>query len=140
PAGTRALQLAGPKLKSECLTSFGRAPRIICDDGERSSEPSVLQALNVINGDTLNKKLNDPNGYAALALKLGLSDSKILEHLFLSAYSRYPTDAERQATAESLKTSRVAKGSTDVQRDTRQKALEDMMWALLTSKEFLFNY
>ena len=138
--GTRAMQLPDSQVKSEFLTSFGRPARIICDAGERSSEPSILQALAVINGDTLNKKLSDPNGYAALALKLGLSDSKILEHLYLSAYSRYPTEAEKQATAESLKTSRVAKGSVDVQRDARQKALEDMMWALLTSKEFLFNY
>jgi hypothetical protein len=138
--GTRALQLPDTQVKSEFLTSFGRPARIICDAGERSSEPSILQALNVINGDTLNKKLSDPNGYAALALKLGLSDSKILDHLFLSAYSRYPTDAERQETVQSLRTSRAAKGSADVQRDVRQKALEDMEWALLTSKEFLFNY
>ncbi len=138
--GTRAMQLPDTQVKSEFLTSFGRPARIICDAGERSSEPSVLQALNVINGDTLNKKLSDPNGYAALALKLGLSDSKILEHLFLSAYSRYPTDAERQKMVDALRNSRLAKGSPDVQRDVRQKALEDMMWAVLTSKEFLFNY
>ena len=138
--GTRALQLPDTQVKSEFLTSFGRPARIICDAGERSSEPSILQALNVINGDTLNKKLSDPNGYAALALKLGLSDSKILDHLFLSAYSRYPTEAERQETVQSLKASRAVKGSADIQRDVRQKALEDMEWALLTSKEFLFNY
>ena len=138
--GTRALQLPDSQVKSEFLTSFGRPARIICDAGERSSEPSILQALNVINGDTLNKKLSDPNGYAALALKLGLSDPKILDHLFLSAYSRYPTDAEKQETMQSLKASRGVKGSVDIQRDVRQKALEDMEWALLTSKEFLFNY
>ena len=45
-----------------------------------------------------------------------------------------------QVEAEPLKASRVTKGSAEVQRDARQKALEDMMWALLTSKEFMFNY
>jgi len=134
------MQLPDTLVKSEFLTSFGRPVRVICDAGERSSEPSILQALHVINGDTLNKKLSDPNGYAALALKLGLSDAKILDHLYLSAYARYPTEAERKATADALKASRLVKGSAEVQRDARQKALEDMMWALLTSKEFLFNY
>lgn len=143
-AGTRAMQLPDTQVKSEFLASFGRPARIICDAGERSSEPSVLQALNVINGDTLNKKLSDPNGYAALALKLGLSDARILDHLFLSAYARYPTGPERQQMVAALKASRAAAGagavSAEIQRDVRQKALEDMMWAALTSKEFLFNY
>lgn len=140
PVGTRAMQLPDTQVKSEFLASFGRPARILCDAAERSREPSVLQALHVINGDTLNKKLSDPNGYAALALKLGLSDAKILDHLFLSAYSRYPADTERQQMVTALKASRATTGSAEVQRDVRRKALEDMMWAVLTSKEFLFNY
>jgi hypothetical protein len=139
-AGTRAMQLPDTQVKSEFLASFGRPARIVCDAGERSIEPNVLQALNVINGDTLNKKLSDPGGYAALALKLGLSDANILNHLFLSAYSRYPTEPEKERMLAALKTSRATTGSSEVQRDVRQKALEDMMWAALTSKEFLFNY
>ncbi|MSV29550.1 MAG: DUF1553 domain-containing protein, partial [Bryobacterales bacterium] len=140
PAGTRALQLPDTQVKSEFLASFGRPNRVICDAGERSSEPNITQALHVINGDTLNKKLSAPDGYAALALKLGLSDSRMLDHLFLSAYSRYPGDAEKETMLAELKKSRVATGSAETQRDTRRQALEDMMWALLTSKEFLFNY
>ena len=89
PAGTRAQQLPDVQVQSQFLSAFGRPERIICDAGERSSEPNIAQALHVINGDTLNKKLSDANGYAALAVKLGL---------------------------------------------------EDMMWAMLTNKEFLFNY
>ena len=140
PAGTRALQLPDTQVQSQFLASFGRPSRVICDAGERSSEPNIAQALHVINGDTLNRKLSDANGYAALALKLGLSDARILEHLFLSAYSRYPREEEKQTLAEELRKSRQTGGSAEAQRDARQKALEDMMWAVLTSKEFLFNY
>lgn len=140
PAGTRALQLPDVQVQSQFLASFGRPARVICDAGERSSAPSISQALHVINGDTLNKKLSDPNGYAALALKLGLSDARILDHLFLSAYSRFPSDSERSRMTELLRAARLGSGSADAQREARQKGLEDMMWAMLTSKEFLFNY
>jgi len=140
PAGMRALQLPDTRVKSEFLTSFGRPPRVLCDAAERSSAPSVAQALHVINGDTLNKKLMDLDGFPALAIKLGLSDSRILDHLFLSAYSRYPSDAEKQRMLRALNEARTTAGPVDVQREARRQALEDMMWALLTSKEFLFNY
>jgi len=140
PAGTRALQLPDTQVKSEFLASFGRPPRILCDAAERTSAPSIAQALHVINGDTLNLKLSAPEAYPALAIKLGLSDSRILDHLFLSAYSRYPTEAEKQPMLEGLRKVRAGSGSADVQREARRQALEDMMWAMLTSKEFLFNY
>ena len=140
PAGTRALQLPDTQVKSEFLASFGRPPRLVCDAAERSSAPSVAQALHVINGETLNRKLMAADAYPALAIKLGLSDAKTLDHLFLSAYSRYPTDAEKQPMLAALRKAREAPGSTDVQREARRHALEDMMWATLTSKEFLFNY
>jgi Protein of unknown function (DUF1549)/Protein of unknown function (DUF1553)/Bacterial Ig-like domain (group 2) len=140
PGGTRALQLPDTQVKSEFLASFGRPPRIVCDAAERSSAPSVAQALHVINGDTLNRKLMEPDAYPALAIKLGLSDAKTLDHLYLSAYSRYPADAEKQPMLAALRKAREAQGSADVQREARRQALEDMMWATLTSKEFLFNY
>jgi hypothetical protein len=140
PAGTRALQLPDTKVKSLFLTSFGRPERILCDAAERSTVPSIAQALHVINGDTLNKKLSAPDGFPALAVKLGLSDSRLLDNLYLSAYSRYPTAEEKAPMLAALQTSRVKTGSAEAQRDARQKAIEDMMWAMLTSKDFLFNY
>ena len=96
PAGTRAVQLPDTQVKSEFLTSFGRPIRNICDVAERSGDPTVAQALHVINGDTLNKKLSAPEGTIALFLKLGFSDRRIIEYVYLSAFSRYPTDSERQ--------------------------------------------
>lgn len=134
PLGTRALQLPDTQVKSEFLASFGRPARVTCDAAERSVEPSIAQALHVINGDTLNKKLSAPDGFPALSVKMGLSDSRLLDLLFLSAYNRYPSESEKQPMVDALN---KARGSD---REARQKAIEDMMWAMLTGKEFLFNY
>jgi Protein of unknown function (DUF1553)/Protein of unknown function (DUF1549)/Bacterial Ig-like domain (group 2) len=131
PAGTRALQLPDTEVKSQFLTVFGRPARNVCDSSERSFDPTIGQALHVINGDTLNKKLSASDGYVALFLKLGLSDARIIEHIFLTAFSRYPTESEKSTLVSALGRAR---------KDSRQQALEDMLWALLTSKEFLFNH
>ena len=131
PSGTRAMQLPDTQVRSDFLTSFGRPPRILCDAAERSSDPTIAQALHIINGDTINKKLSAPDGTIALFAKLGMSDRRIIEFLYLSAFSRYPTDAERQPILTAL---------AAVPRTAHQQALEDMAWSLLTSKEFLFDH
>lgn len=140
PAGTRALQLPDTQVKSEFLTIFGRPPRIICDSGERSVDPTIAQALHVINGDTLNRKLSAPEGYVSLFLKVGLSDSRMLDQVYLSAFSRYPSASEKTALMKDLASSRAQSGASEAQREARKQGLEDMFWALLTSKEFLFNH
>ena len=144
PAGTRAMQLPDVRVQSQFLSSFGRPERIICDAGERSQDPSIAQALHVINGDTLNKKLSAPEGYLALLQKLGLPDARVVEHLMLSAYGRYPTETERATMAGALTAARREAekpgASQESIRDARKQALEDMVWAMLTSKEFLFNH
>ena len=140
PVGIRALQLPDTQVKSEFLTIFGRPARQICDSSERSSDATIAQALHVINGDTLNKKLDAPDGYVSLFLKLGLSDSRILDHVFLTAFSRYPTDAERAALLADLEQGRLKSGTPEAVLQARRQSLEDTLWALLTSKEFLFNH
>lgn len=140
PAGTRALQLPDTQVKNDFLTSFGRPARISCDAAERAADSTIAQALAVINGDTLNKKLSAADGTIALFLKLGLSDRRILEFMYLSAFSRYPTDAERASLAGAMQKAEPAKGTPEARRDAHHQALEDMVWALLTSKEFLFDH
>ncbi|MEZ5400116.1 MAG: DUF1549 domain-containing protein [Bryobacteraceae bacterium] len=140
PAGTRALQLPDVRVQSQFLTVFGRPNRILCDAAERSQDPSISQALHVINGDTLNLKLADPNGYLAMFQKIGLSDARIVEQLTMAALSRYPSAEEKKRLAGELAKVRAAAKSPEEERRERKQALEDMAWAMLTSKEFLFNH
>ncbi|MBM3792656.1 MAG: DUF1549 domain-containing protein [Acidobacteria bacterium] len=139
PAGTRAMQLPDVRVQSQFLSAFGRPERIICDAGERTQDPSITQALHVINGDTLNKKLSDANGYVNLFQKIGLSDARVLDQLSLAAYGRYPTAEEKQTIIGALVKARGG-ATQEAAREARRHAMEDMVWAMLTSKEFLFNH
>ncbi len=98
PAGTRAMQLPDTQVKSEFLTSFGRPVRNICDAAERSSDPTIAQALAVINGDTLNKKLSAADGTIALLIKVGMSDRRILEFVTKTGGVQPVSDAAARRT------------------------------------------
>ncbi len=140
PAGMRAIQLPDVQVESPFLDSFGRPPRLVCDVEERSDDPSVAQALHVINGETLNGKLRAEDNHVAALVDLGLSDRRIVEHLFLATFSRYPSESEERRVLGEL---RAARGGPDVgpSRDlASREAVEDLMWAMLTTKEFLFNH
>lgn len=140
PAGTRAMQLPDVRVQSQFLSVFGRPERVICDAAERSQDPSIAQALHVINGDTLNKKLSDPNGYVNLFQKIGLSDARVVEQIYLAAFSRYPSAAEKQTITAALAKARQSGATPEAAKEARRQATEDMVWSLLTSKEFLFNH
>ena len=94
--------------------------------------------MHIINGDTLNDKLRAPDSSIDMLLKLGFSDEQIVDYLYLSAFSRHPTEAERTALVNELASAEQQKvpGVTD----TRRAALNDMAWAMLTSQEFMFNH
>ena len=140
PLGMRATQLPDVQVESQFLESFGRPLRLVCDVEERSDDPSVAQALHVINGETLNGKLRANGNAVSAFLQLGLSDRRIVEHLFLSAFSRYPTDSEERRILGELRSARVNGASARSGQHARREAIEDLMWALLTTREFLFNH
>ena len=66
-------------------------------------------------------------------------DGRMIEQVYLSAFGRFPSETEKQRAVELLKASRLEKGTTEALLQSRRQGAEDLMWALLTSKEFLFN-
>ncbi|MBI3664638.1 MAG: DUF1553 domain-containing protein, partial [Acidobacteria bacterium] len=102
PLGTRALELPDTKVASYFLDVFGRPKRAITCECERRQEPSIAQALHVLNGATLNRKVSAPGGVVDSFVKAGLPSDMILDHLYLSALSRYPAEKEKQALLTTL--------------------------------------
>jgi hypothetical protein len=131
PVGLRALQLPDSKTDDPFLKAFGRAERLLTCECERTSVPSMSQALHLSNGDTLNEKLRSKEGRIPRLLAAATSPGKIVEEAYLASLSRFPSDAEREAVLKILAAAPEAE---------RREAVEDLFWGLLSSKEFLFNH
>ena len=138
PAGTRALQLPDSAVRSYFLSAFGRPVRAQTRESERTSVPTVTQALHIFNGDTLNTKLRAPDNSIEMLLKLGFTDEQIVDYLYLSSLSRHLRDDERTALVNALKSAEQQPGHAA--DDARRTALSDLAWAMLTSEEFMFNH
>ena len=131
PFGFRALQLPDTQTDSYFLKAFGRPERGKTCECERTAEPSVTQVLHLSNGDTINKKLAAKENRITKLLAEKTSPERIVEEVYLSALSRFPTDAEK------AKLTRVV---ADAKESDIRPLVEDMYWAILSSKEFLFNH
>ena len=131
PDGTRAIELYDASVESYFLQTFGRNPREITCECERSDEPSMVQVLHLSNGETLNPKLQAEDNWIARGLSAGWSDEEFLERLFQRALCRSPVDSERKA---------LLKIMAQYESDQRDTGLRDAAWSVLTSTEFTFNH
>jgi len=129
PAGTRATELPDPPTNHYFLKIFGQPQREMACQCERSSESNLSQALQMINGPVVHDKLRAENGRIAALIAAGKSDEEIVTELYLAALSRKPGEGEMQAARNHIASS-----------PDRKLALEDVGWALLNSKEFLFQH
>jgi Protein of unknown function (DUF1553)/Protein of unknown function (DUF1549) len=129
PAGTRAVQLPDGEFNHPFLKTFGQPARELACECERESDSNLAQALQLINGPTVNEKLRAPNNRIGRLIDKKVADSEMLHDLYLTTLSRQPTPEDVEI---SLKYVRKA---TD-----RRKAWEDVQWALINSKEFLFRH
>lgn len=129
PKGTRAIQLPDAGVASSFLDTFGRPPREIACECERSAEPNIAQALTLMNGEVLNRKLGPDEGRIARLLARNVPTADAVTELYLATLSRYPRSTELR-TALGL----IGKAPN------RKEGLEDLLWTLLNSREFLFNH
>jgi hypothetical protein len=130
PPDTRAIQLPDSNVDSYFLHSFGRPDRINTCECERTALPSMAQALDLANGDVLNQKLQAKDNRIDQLLASGSSDEAIIQELYLSALSRYPTETESKELSAVLADS----------KSDRRHAVEDLYWGVLSSNGFLFNH
>jgi hypothetical protein len=131
PLGFRAIQLPDTQTYSYFLKAFGRPDREKTCECERTIEPSVTQVLHIANGDTINKKLESKNCRITKLIGDKTPDDKVIDDLYLSALSRHPTAQEKEKMLKTLS------AATDSDRRT---VIEDVYWAVLSSREFLFNH
>jgi hypothetical protein len=133
PLGTRALQLPDTQLVSQFLDAFGRPERGQTCSCERQQESSVAQALHLNNGQTLNDKLRDKKSRVEDWLAERINDPEVIRRLYLLALCRQPTPEEQKHFITVM-----AEAARDPST-SRREALEDLFWAVLTGREFLFN-
>ena len=134
PLGTRAVQLYDAAVENYFLQTFGRNPRRIVCECERSDEPTMVQVLHLSNGATLNEKLHAPGNRLDKLLKLrreGMSSAALVDEIYLACLSRFPTETERQQLLALL----PPPGAK-----TEAEIVEDVFWGLMSSREFLFNH
>jgi hypothetical protein len=134
PAGTRAQQLPDTLLVSQFLDAFGRPLREKTCSCEREQDASIGQALHLNNGPTLNDKLRDKNSRVAKWVEEKVGDDAAVRRLFLLAVGREPSADERKKF-----TGLLAQAEQDTQT-SRRETMEDLFWAVLTGREFLFNH
>lgn len=130
PPGTRSVALPTSDVNNYFLTVFGKAMGESACECERSEEANLAQTLHLMNSKDLQEKLAHKEGRAAkLVGDSERADSAKVEDLYHWAFARPPTGEEKKVALEYLSKAK-----------DRQKAYEDVLWALINTKEFLFNH
>jgi hypothetical protein len=125
----RAVDLPHEGFGSYFLDTFDRPKRVSGCECERSSGATLAQVLLLANSDELENKLASKEGRIAKLIADKKPIPEMIDAVYLSAFARRPTDQERDTTA----------GYVEAQ-ENKQQAMEDVLWTIINSKEFLFNH
>lgn len=129
PPGTRAIDLVDPPEGHKFLQVFGQPQRELACECERSSDSNLSQALQLINGPVVHNKVRAKEGNLHRWIAEKKSDRDIISLLYLTGLSRQPEEVEFQTSLKHIAANK-----------DRTSALEDIAWAVINSKEFLFQH
>lgn len=143
PIGTRAVALPDNSYNnaSPFLRVFGRPEATSVCECERVQSGALSQSLHLMNAADIKGKLAAGNGRLQSAINANLGAEEIVDQLYLAAYSRLPEDSERNIALDYLRENRVdANGNQVNEKQALKENLQDLVWALMNTKEFLFNH
>jgi hypothetical protein len=129
PAGTRAIEIPDGEYPNYFLTTFGKPKRASVCECERAPDENLGQALHTINGDIVASKISDKNGRISQLLATDGSDEDLITEVYKVTLCRSPT-AKEFASAMTFRK----------EAPSRREFFEDLQWALLNNKQFLFVY
>ncbi|MCH8829549.1 MAG: DUF1553 domain-containing protein [Planctomycetes bacterium] len=129
PAGTRAIQLPDSSFNNYFLSIFGKPQAATACECERSSEANLAQSLHLLNSPQVQAKIASAKGRAALLAKDKRTDALKVRELYLWVFAREPKERELQLILPHLAKS-----------PDKKRAYEDILWALINTKEFQFNH
>ncbi len=129
PAGYRAIEIWDNKLPSRFLEVFGRPQRQTVCSCERGMEPSIAQALHLMNSEHTIGQISSSRGRSHKLADSGRSAEEVLDELYLCTLSRFPTAEERAAMLVAF-----------ADAESTHAAIQDVLWVLLNTREFVFNH
>ena len=143
PSGTRAVQLPDDSFNADSyfLTLFGRPNNASASESERTHDANLAQSLHLLNSPKIHEKVSDPRGRAArLANDSGLTDEERIRELYLWTLSRLPEEPEMELALGYIRKRTQGSDAAAASRSRLEEAYQDTLWALLNTKEFLFNH
>ena len=127
PLGTLAIELPDGEYPNYFLNTFGKPRRVSVCECERMPDENLTQALHTLNGDILAGKIADQNGHVAEWLATDRTDDELIREMYLVVLSRPASDSEVATAGQFLADS-----------PDREMFYQDLLWALINSKQFLF--
>ena len=130
PRGARAVQIADGKTTNYFLTTFGRSPRATVCECEATTDPSLSQALHLLNGSSVTTKISAGKQIDEWLKEEKMTPEEVIDRIYLRCLTRKPSDVERKELMATI----------GEDKKLHLAALQDIFWAVLNSREFVFNH